>query len=124
MDSESNGEQDDTLGGRIVHARESQELTTSQLARRIGVKTSTMHAWETDRSEPRPNRLLTLAGLLNVSPTWLLTGVGTSPVDTLTESEMQHILESIQRLRERATRLASDLESLEERLGYYASYES
>ena len=68
----------DTLGGRIVHARELQDLTTAQLARRVGVKTATLHEWETDRSEPRSNRLLTLAGMLNVSPTWLLTGEGES----------------------------------------------
>ena len=43
----------DTLGGRIVHARELQDLTTAQLARRVGVKTATLHEWETDRSEPR-----------------------------------------------------------------------
>ena len=60
---------DDTLGGRIVYAREQQDLTTAQLARRVGVKTDTMQGWESDRSEPRSNRLLTLAGMLNVSPT-------------------------------------------------------
>jgi transcriptional regulator with XRE-family HTH domain len=74
----------DTLGGRIVYAREAQELTTSQLARRLGIKTETLHDWETDRSEPRSNRLLTLAGVLNVSPTWLLTGAGEAPIDALT----------------------------------------
>jgi transcriptional regulator with XRE-family HTH domain len=61
-------------------------LTTSQLARRLGIKTETLHDWETDRSEPRSNRLLTLAGVLNVSPTWLLTGAGEAPIDALTSS--------------------------------------
>ena len=113
----------DTLGGRIVYARESAELTTSQLARRLGVKTATLHGWETDRAEPRPNRLLTIAGMLNVSPTWLLTGAGESPIDTLDETEMMHIRGMVERLREQALTIVQELEQLEKRLEIYQSYE-
>ena len=112
----------DTLGGRIVYAREAQDLTTSQLARRLGIKTETLHDWETDRAEPRSNRLLTLAGMLNVSPTWLLTGVGEAPVDTLTETEMMHIRESVERMREQLMTVVEELEQLQKRLESYESY--
>ena len=112
----------DTLGGRIVFAREAQELTTSQLARRLGIKTETLHDWETDRAEPRSNRLLTLAGMLNVSPTWLLTGAGEAPVDTLTETEMMHIRESVERMREQVMTVVDELEQLQKRLESYESY--
>lgn len=112
----------DTLGGRIVYAREAQELTTSQLARRLGIKTETLHDWETDRSEPRSNRLLTLAGVLNVSPTWLLTGAGEVPIDALTETEMMHIRDSIVRMREQVMTVADELEQLQKRLDSYESY--
>ncbi len=114
----------DTLGGRIVYAREAQELTTSQLARRMGIKTETLHDWETDRAEPRSNRLLTLAGMLNVSPTWLLTGAGEAPIDALTETEMMHIRESIERMREQILTVADELEQLRRRLDTYESYRS
>ena len=114
----------DTLGGRIVYAREARELTTSQLARRLGIKTETLHDWETDRAEPRSNRLLTLAGMLSVSPTWLLTGAGESPVDALTETEMMHIRESIERMREQVLTVADELEQLRRRLDTYESYRS
>ena len=114
----------DTLGGRIVYAREAQDLTTSQLARRMGVKTETLHDWETDRAEPRSNRLLTLAGMLNVSPTWLLTGAGESPVDSLTETEMMHIRDSVVRMREQALTLVDELEQLQKRLESYESYQA
>ena len=40
-----------------------------------------MQAWESDRSEPRANRLTMLAGFLGVTPTWLLYGVGNAPED-------------------------------------------
>lgn len=122
-DKEHSGSED-TLGGRIVYAREAQDLTTSQLARRMGIKTETLQEWETDRAEPRSNRLLTLAGMLNVSPTWLLTGAGESPVDALTETEMMHIRESVQRMREQVLAVADELEQLRKRLDSYESYQS
>jgi transcriptional regulator with XRE-family HTH domain len=112
----------DTLGGRIVYAREAQELTTSQLARRLGIKTETLHDWETDRAEPRSNRLLTLAGMLNVSPTWLLTGAGEAPIDALTETEMMHIRDSVERMREQVMTVVDELEQLQKRLESYESY--
>lgn len=62
----------DTFGGRIVRARETAKLSTAQLARRAGVLTETLQAWESDRLMPRTNQIVKLSGLLNVSPTWLL----------------------------------------------------
>ena len=114
---------DDTLGGRIVYAREQQDLTTAQLARRVGVKTDTMQGWESDRSEPRSNRLLTLAGMLNVSPTWLLTGAGESPLDGLNETEMMHLRATIDRMHEQVLTVAGELEQLKSRLESYQSQE-
>ena len=113
----------DTLGGRIVHAREAQGLTTSQLARRMGIKTDTLQGWESDRAEPRSNRLLTLAGMLSVSPTWLLTGVGEAPVEAFTETEMMHIRDSVVRMREQAMTLVDELEQLQRRRETYESYQ-
>ena len=63
-----------TLGGRIEQARSEMGLTVKQLATRIGVRTSTLAHWEQDRTEPRSNKLLTLAGILNVPLAWLLLG--------------------------------------------------
>lgn len=63
-----------TLGGRIQWSRDEVGLTTAQLARRVGVRTETMHNWECDRAEPRPSKLVTLAGVLGVSAAWLIGG--------------------------------------------------
>jgi transcriptional regulator with XRE-family HTH domain len=112
-----------TLGGRIVHARESEELTTSQLARRLGIKSTTLQAWESDRSEPRSNRLITLAGMLNVSPTWLLTGYGERPSGEMTETEMMHIRSTIDRIREQTEAIVAELNQLNERLSSYESFQ-
>ena len=116
------GDRADTLGGRIVTAREAQNLTTSQLARRMGVASTTMRDWEAGRSEPRSNKLLTLAGVLNVSPSWLLTGLGERPADTLSETELEHMRHSIQRIRDQASLIVTELDELEERLKVYESF--
>ena len=77
---EASDETSDTIGERLIRAREAMDLTTSQLARRIGVKTQTLDNWETDLTAPRSNRLAMLAGFLNVSPTWILVGRGEAPL--------------------------------------------
>lgn len=51
-------------------------MSQSELARRLGVKKATLRAWEEDMSEPRANKLSMMAGLVNVSIMWLLTGEG------------------------------------------------
>ena len=107
---------------RIVYARENQGLTTAQLARRLGVESVTLQGWESGRLEPRSSRVSTLAGMLNVSLVWLLTGRGERPDDTLNPTEMMKIRESIERMREQAISLTSELEHLEERLGSYESF--
>ena len=55
-----------TFGDRLVAAREKSNLSQQDLAKRLGVKNSTIKSWENDNSEPRANRLSMLAGLLNV----------------------------------------------------------
>ena len=77
-----------TVGGRINRARQALDLTSAQLARRVGITTATATSWETNRSEPRSNRLTMLAGVLNVSPTWLIFGLGDSPSDETLQSEL------------------------------------
>ncbi|WP_238364308.1 transcriptional regulator [Mesobacterium pallidum] len=65
-----------TFGDRLAAARDAAKLSQAQLARRLGVRVSTLRGWEEDRTEPRANRLSMLAGFLNVSIVWLLTGEG------------------------------------------------
>lgn len=73
-----------TFGDRLAGAREAAGMNQAELARRLGVKKSTIADWENDLSEPRANRLSMMAGMVNVSIKWLLTGEGEgmdAPVD-------------------------------------------
>ena len=65
-----------TFGDRLTAAREQASLSQAELARKLGVKKSTLVSWEDDLNEPRANRLQMVSGMLGVSLKWLLTGEG------------------------------------------------
>lgn len=75
------GEEEMTLGGRLYAARRNAGLSLNLAASSLGVRTSTLKSWENDRSEPRVNKLVALAGLLGVSPTHFLAEEGHDGVD-------------------------------------------
>ncbi|MFB9149579.1 helix-turn-helix domain-containing protein [Roseovarius ramblicola] len=68
-----------TFGDRVAGARERAGMSQGELAKRLGVKLKTLKGWEEDLSEPRANKLSMMAGLLNVSLLWLLSGEGDGP---------------------------------------------
>ena len=92
-------EEDTTLGGRISMARETSGLSVSQVVKRLGVKATTYKAWEADRSEPRSNKLVALAGILNISPPYLLSGLGKQPSKLgLSERKIRQLTTQIEQL--------------------------
>ena len=70
------GGEEMTLGGRLYASRQNVGMSLNLAARLLGVKASTLKSWESDRSEPRVNKLVALAGLLGVSPTHFLAEEG------------------------------------------------
>lgn len=109
-----------TFGDRVAGARESLNMTQSDLARRLGVKLKTVQGWEEDASEPRANKLQMLAGVLNVSLTWLLTAEGDGidgPVDAAPVPEdLSDLLVELRTIRGEMTRSADRLGRVEKRL--------
>ena len=109
-----------TFGDRLTAARDAQGMTSSELARRLGVKLKTVEAWENDTSEPRANKLQMVAGLLNVSIRWLLTGEGEGVSEPATPEEMAEdataVLREIQQMRQQMTHLATRMGKAEKRL--------
>ena len=65
-----------TFGDRVAGAREQAGMSQTELSKRMGIKLKTLKSWEDDLSEPRANKLSMMAGILNVSLPWLLTGEG------------------------------------------------
>ena len=114
-----------TFGDRVAAAREAVDMSQAQLARRLGIKKSTVMAWEQDLSEPRANKLSMMSGVLNVSMSWLLTGEGddlTEPASQEEESadyqallrELLNLREDLRRQIERAGRIEKTLRRLTE----------
>lgn len=69
----------DTFGGRFLRAREAAGLSVKDVASRLSVNIATVDGWQNDRSVPSARRLATLSGLVGVSLSWLLHGVGPAP---------------------------------------------
>ena len=93
--------EDTTLGGRISMARETSGLSVGQVVKRLGVKATTYEAWEADRSEPRANKLVALAGILNISPPYLLSGLGKQPSNLgLPERQIRQLTAQIEQLEQ------------------------
>ena len=77
----TSGEEEMTLGGRLYASRQNAGMSLNLTARLLGVKSSTLKSWENDRSEPRVNKLVALAGLWGVSPTHFIAEEGNDGVD-------------------------------------------
>lgn len=111
------GPESDTLGGRIWRARDALDMSVTQLARRLGVKTETIAAWESDRSEPRANRLTMLAGVLGVSPAWLLSGIGEAPSEMTLDSALSVVRARLAKLKDHHAKTGSMIDALEAEIG-------
>ncbi|WP_208347928.1 helix-turn-helix domain-containing protein [Pseudaestuariivita rosea] len=109
-----------TFGDRVAGARESAGMTQAQLAKRLGVKLTTLRGWEEDLSEPRANKLQMLSGVLNVSLTWLLNGEGDgvdAPVDDIElPADLNDLLLEIRQLKAQFSKSADRLALVEKRL--------
>ena len=109
-----------TFGDRLAAAREQAGLTQAGLAGKLGVKTATLAAWEDDLKEPRANRLQMLSGMLGVSLSWLMTGMGDGPQgpehgQPLT-ADLVELLAEMRALRIQIAMSADKLAQLEKRL--------
>lgn len=94
----------DTIGGRISRAREASGLSVKDLAWRLGVKIATVRGWESDRSQPSSHRVVLLAGLLQVSLSWIVHGVGIGPSEDVepadgSDATRQEMTDRLARLR-------------------------
>jgi len=107
-----------TFGDRVASAREAMGLSQDQLAHRMGVKSKTMKSWEEDRSEPRANKLQMLAGMLNVSIVWLMSGQGETPELVKKEplAAVEDCLIELRRIRVEQMQLVERMARLEKRL--------
>lgn len=70
---------DDTIGGRISLARDARDMPVETASTMIGVTSQTWMNWENDRAAPLAGQLERIAGALDISLFWLLSGRGSGP---------------------------------------------
>lgn len=109
-----------TFGDRLDAARTAKGLTQQALAEKIGVDLELVEQWEMDVEAVSANRIQMLAGLLNVSIVWLISGEsnGTSNIAEAYErpTEINDALGEIAQLKTTLAAALEKLEQLEQRL--------
>ena len=115
---------DSTLASRIQQARTTAQLTVMEVSRLIAVKPETYKRWESGSSEPRVNKLATLAGVLGVSPGWLLSSEE-MPMGELSAAEQVVLFrQRIEQLTAVQTRMQVMLDELSCDLDDYSNTEN
>lgn len=109
-----------TFGDRLVAAREAKGLSVAGLAEKIGVDVRRVAGWESNSDEPRGNLTQMLAGLLNVSLVWLISGESNGTTEVVDRYErtpgVNDALGEISRLTATLSSALIRLEKLEKRL--------
>ena len=105
----SNSEEIESLGGRIFNSRKKAGLSLHMTANLLGVRPKTLQSWENDQSEPRVNKLVSLSGILGVSPTYFLAEEGNDGENVVTiNGRNEKILELLTREMEQAKALQKE----------------
>lgn len=62
------------LRNNLINLRNTNDLTQKNIADILGLERSTYTSWEKGRSSPKPNEIVKLAKIYNVTTDYLLTG--------------------------------------------------
>ena len=103
----------DTLGGRIWRARDALGLSLADLAERMGLPEESVADWERDHAEPRTNALFRLAGVLSVSPSWLIAGIGEAPEEMREHTDLHPLLRKLREARRLHERTGDAIAAIE-----------
>ena len=75
------------LRKNLIKLRNVNDLTQKNIADIIGLERSTYTSWEKGRSSPKPNEIVKLARIYNVTTDFLLTGKSTDAIQVASSSE-------------------------------------
>lgn len=94
------------IADRIRFLREQQQMTQTELSKRLGITRSSVNAWEIGISVPSTQYIVELSGIFHVSTDYLL-GVSASatlPVSDLSEQDLQMVYRLIDYIRQKNAR--------------------
>jgi transcriptional regulator with XRE-family HTH domain len=109
-----------TFGGRLQAARQAKGLTVASLGEKLGVEAGRVEVWESGVEAPLPHRISIMAGMLNVSIIWLITGESNGTTHVVEAHARPTIINDtlgeIAQLKTTLLDAHAKLESLEQRL--------
>lgn len=79
-----------TLGDRLAKARKDAQLTTYEMAEKLGVTRATITNWENDHTHPRRYATDSWARITGVDAGWLATGIATGEAGLLDDDVAMH----------------------------------
>ena len=104
---------DADVGSRISEARVAAGMDPASLGTQLGVDADIVAAWESGEQSPRGNQLVAIAGILGVSPPWLMIGHGDAPTtpheSTAVAPELTEIRAELEDLVQRLDRVVDAL---------------
>lgn len=91
------------IGDKIKKLRQSQNLTQSAVAKKLGITRSSVNAWEMEISVPSTQYIIELAMLFNVSSDYLLDIPGNVSINVtgLSEKEVAAVKEIVDCFKKR-----------------------
>ena len=117
---ETDSELDDAdadVGSRMEEARVAAGMDRTAVGGQLGIGADTVAAWESGERAPRSNQLVAVAGILGVSPPWLMIGHGEAPgtpqVSTTVAPELAEIRSELEDLVQRLDRVVDALPETE-----------
>lgn len=107
---------ENSLGSRLIEARNDSDLSQADVAELVGVAVSALEGWESNERSPRSNRLSMLAGILNVTLRWLLTGEGPKNRPTPGRITDDEVADALTAIRAQLDSALNQLDALTSRL--------
>ena len=94
------------FGKLIKKLRTNSKLTMEELAKKVGVKKSTVSMWENSNVVPRDDILIKLSKIFNVSIDYLL---GNEKRETLPNTKLEYIQRNLEKLDEKKLEQAENV---------------
>ena len=97
---------------RVAIARVEANLSVEDISRLVAVKPETYMKWESGAKQPRANKLVTLAGVLQVVPVWLLDGDDDFLRNLSKEDKIVQLSQRIEQMKSMQNRMITMLDEL------------
>lgn len=91
-----------TINERLFSTMKDQGISIRELSRRTGITASTISDWNTKHTNPSADKIMILCDVLNISPSYLLTGEEELSTDMVLSKDEKVLIETYRNFDSRA----------------------